>query len=205
MAPPQDTVSSHIPSSDSLMAAINSTPAETLRRYRYQCSLDVVALYTSVPVEEALTAIQTKLLLNVNIVPSPLQIEDVIQLLRTTFGLTYFHHEDKVYRQITGLPMGSAISGIVAILFMDTIERRALSLFARCPLFRRYVDDCYVLVENAGDAQELHRLFNSQHPTIKFELEECQHEGETTSLSLLDVTVAIDPSGETSFNFSSEG
>ena len=161
----------------------------------------MVALYTSVPVGEALAAVRTKLLQNESVVPSPLQVEDVIRLLRITFGLTYFHHEDKVYRQIMGLPMGSAVSGIVAILFMDTIERRALSLFARCPLFRRYVDGCYALVENTGDARELHHLFNSQHPAIKFELEECEHEeGEATSLSLLDLTVAIYPTGET-FNF----
>ena len=121
LSPLLEDVSSHIPSSDSLMATIDSTPVETLRRYRYQCSLDVVALYTSVPVEEALIAVQTKLLLNGGIVPSPLQIEDVVELLRTTFSLTYFHHEERVYRQIAGLPMGSAVSGIVAIIFMDTI------------------------------------------------------------------------------------
>ena len=97
--------------------------------------------------------------------------------------------------------MVSAFSGLVAIIFMDTIERRALALFARCPLFRRYVDDCYVLLENAEDAQELHELFNAQHPDIKFELEECDREDDATSLSLLDLTVAITPTGEASFNF----
>ena len=52
------------------------------------------------------------------------------------------------------------------------------------------MEDCYVLMENA---REPHELFSShdpvglvmlQHPAIKFELEKCEHEDESsTSLS----------------------
>ena len=48
-----------------------------------------------------------------------------------------------------------AVSGIVAIIFMEEIETRALATFARCPLFLRYVDDCYALVRSAEEAREL--------------------------------------------------
>ena len=81
---------------------------DTLSRCRYQCSLDVVALYTTVPIGEALTAVRAKLSLNSSAVPQPLQIRDVIQLLKTVFALTYFHHDGKVFRQVAGLPMWSA-------------------------------------------------------------------------------------------------
>jgi len=203
LSPLLKDVSSHVPSSDSLMEAISNVTPETLSRHRHQCSLDVVALYTSVPVVEALEAVRAKLSVNANLVPHPLQIEDLIRLLSASFKLTYFHHEGKIYRQIAGLPMGSAVSGIVAILFMDSIERRALNLFARCPFFKRYVDDCYVLLESAQDAQEIQQLFNSQHPAIKFELEECTQAEDATSttLSLLDLTVTINSTGEASYDF----
>ena len=65
-----------------------------------------------------------------------LQAEDVIRLLSAVFGLTYFHFEGQVYRQITGLPMGCAVSGIAAIIFMEAIETGALHQFARCPHYR---------------------------------------------------------------------
>ena len=64
------------------------------------------------------------------------------------------------------------------------------------------MEDCYVLMENA---REPHELFSShdpvglvtqmlQHPAIKFEREECEHEDESsTSLSLLNLTVTIIP------------
>ena len=55
------------------------------------------------------------------------------------FDLAYFHFEGNVYRQISGLPMDCAASGIVAILFLERVERRTLNQFARCPLFLRYV------------------------------------------------------------------
>ena len=205
LSPLLKDVSSHIlvPSSDSLMEAISDITTETLSRHRHQCSLDVVALYTSVPVAEALDAVRTKLSQNVSAVPHPLQIEDLIRLLSVSFRLTYFHHDGKVYRQIAGLPMGNAVSGIIAILFMDSIERRALNLFARCPFFKRYIDDCYVLLEHAQDARGLQQLLNSQHPAIKFELEECKQAEDSTSttLSLLDLTVTINSTGEASFDF----
>ena len=39
----------------------------------------------------------------------------------------YFSFRDQVFRQGEGLPMGSSILGILAILFMDKLENIALS------------------------------------------------------------------------------
>ena len=84
--------------------------------------------------------------------------------------------------------MGSSLSGFLAIIFLDTIERNTLRVFPHCPLFARYVDDCFGLVRNAEDAEELLALLNSQHPAIKFELEKPMNDH---SLSLLDFTVNL--------------
>ena len=200
LSPLLKEVPTHMPDSDHLMEAITSTAPQVRSQHRHQCSLDVESLYTSIPVSEALSAVQDKLR-DGRAIPTPLRTEDVIQLMKTVFELTYFHFEGKVYRQIAGLPMGCAVSGIVAILFMETIERRALAQFARCILFKRYVDDCYALVRNAEEARQLQACLNGQHPSIKFQLENCEPDQDATSLSLLDLTVRISASGETSFNF----
>ena len=97
--------------------------------------------------------------------------------------------------------MGCAVSGIVAIIFMEAIETRALAQFARCPLYLRYVYDCYALMKDADEARELQACLNGQHPSIRFDLEDCQQDQGATSLSLLDLTVHIDSSGEASFDF----
>ena len=205
LSPLLNSVPAHLPDSDHLMTAVLGTETSVRRQHQHQCSLDAEALYTSVPVDEALVVVRSKL--RSGVVPEPLQTEDVIQLLRTVFNLTFFHFEGQVYQQTAGLPMGCAVSGIVAIVFMEAIERRALAQFARCPLYRRYVDDCYALVRNADEAQELQACFNSQHPRLKFDLENCERDGvsNTTKLSLLDVTISINSEGVTSFDFYTKG
>jgi hypothetical protein len=201
LSPLLNTVPAHMPDSGHLMTLLTGAAPQVLQRHPYQVSLDVVSLYTSVPVEDALSVVRDKLQREEAATPDPLQTEDVVALLRTIFNLTYFTYEGRIYKQKAGLPMGCAVSGIVAILFLEGIEQRALAQFARCPLFLRYVDDCYALVKNGEEARELHTLFNSQHPSIKFELETCKQEGRTTSLSLLDLTVRVNEGGRASFDF----
>ena len=198
LSPMLSKIPTHMPNSEHLMAILNNAAPRILTRHQFQCSLDVEALYTSVPVNEALLAVRDKLGQDV---PAPLQQEDVIQLLHTVFGLTYFTNEGRIYRQVAGLPMGNAASGIVAIIFMEKIEKRALTLFARCPIFLRYVDDCYALVRSPEESRELQACLNEQHPAINFELEECTSSGGTTSLSLLDLNIRINDTGEVAFNF----
>ena len=199
LSPLLGSIPTHMPDSAYLMQALLRTTPQDRLQHQHQCSFDVEALYTSIPVEDALAAVQVKL--GSGTIPAPMQVEDVVQLLRTVFSLTYFHFDGRVYQQIAGLPMGCSVSGITAIIFMEKIETRALATFARCPLFLRFVDDCYALVRDADEASELRDRLNEQHPNIRFELEHCEQHHGTTSLSLLDLTVRIDSGGLVSFNF----
>lgn len=84
-----------------------------------------------------------------------------------------------------------AASRFVAILFMEWIEKKALTQFARCLIFLRYVDHCYAWVRSAEEAKELQDCLNAQHHTINFELEECTKRETTTILNVLDLIVNI--------------
>ena len=97
-----------------------------------------------------------------------------------------------LFKQITGLPMGCSLSGVMAILFMDTIEKAALRSFGNIGMFRRYIDDCFALVRNEDEAKQLLEFLNNQHPNIKFEIE-FPESGRT--LSLLDFTTTFNISG----------
>ena len=83
--------------------------------------------------------------------------------------------------------MGSSLSGILAILFMNTLETRALTSLGGVPLFKRYVDDCFLLANDIDQAQLLFQRLNEQHNNINFEIES-PHDN---TLCLLDFSVKI--------------
>lgn len=56
---------------------------------------------------------------------------------------------------------GSSISGILAILFMDKLERIALSSHRLFSPYERYVDDTYLQTTNEEKAGELHRTIKT--------------------------------------------
>ena len=76
----------------------------------------------------------------------------------------YFSFDNQVFRQKEGLPMGSNISGILAILKLETI---ALSSQLLISPYKRYVDDIYIQTTNEEMANQFHHIMNNQHPIYK--------------------------------------
>ena len=95
----------------------------------------------------------------------------------------YFTFEDRIFRQTEGLPVGSSISGILAILFMDQLESIALSSHRVISPYKRYVDDIYLQTTNEEKANEFHHTMNSLHPRLKFEIEKPAASPEGLSLT----------------------
>ena len=113
----------------------------------------------------------------------PLNIDDINDLLEVLMLNSFLQFEGTIFKQIQGLPMGCSLSGIMAILFMDTIEKRVLRSFGNIGIFRHYIDDCFALVRNEGEAKQLLDLLNAQHPNIRFEIE---YPESNKTLNLLD-------------------
>ena len=88
---------------------------------------DVTSLFTSVPIDPAFNVIKDLLekdeKLNDRIV---LLVQNIIELLGFCLHNTYFPFENKFYEQVEGVPMGSPVSPIVANLYMESFERKAL-------------------------------------------------------------------------------
>ena len=97
--------------------------------------------------------------------------EQICELLHVILKNTYFTFESKIFHQIKGLPMGSPLSGLMAILFMDNIERQASRNINTVQILWRYVDDCFLFTKNRATAMESHGNLNSQNPHINFEIE----------------------------------
>ena len=103
----------------------------------YPCSLVVVSLYTSIPIQEAIVNTVNKI---EHSSTHHLSNHDIAELLNVTLYNMFFTFEDRIFRQSKGLPMGSSISGILALLFMDKWERIALSSYRLISPHKRYED-----------------------------------------------------------------
>lgn len=113
----------------------------------------------------------------------------------------YFTFEDRTFRQTEGLSMGSIISGILAIPFVDKLE--SIALFSRRLIgpYKRYVDDTYLQTTKEGKADELHCTMNTVHPRLKFEIKKPTSSAKGLFLSLLDFKVTISQNGKSSLEF----
>ena len=99
----------------------------TLQMGECLTSYDVTSLFTSVPIDPALDIIKDLLekdeKLNDRTV---LLVQNILELLGFCLHNTYFSFQNKFYEQVEGLPMGSPVSPIVAKLYMECFERKAL-------------------------------------------------------------------------------
>ena len=190
-------VPAHLENSFTLINDINNLSNEQRKLHPYPFSLDVIALYTSIPPKEAINNV-LQFLHTKPETCKPLRPEHVSTLLECILDNTFFQFNGAIFRQISGLPMGNSISGLLAILFMGTLERNALASYNNFSIYRRYVDDICIVTTSKSEADKIFQLLNSQHPMIKFEIE---YPDTSNSLSLLDFQFNIDPDGAVTFNF----
>ena len=91
-------------------------------------SYDVSALFTSVPVDPALNIIKDLLEKDHTLKErTVLAVNDIILLLEFCLKNTHFSFEDQFYEQVEGAAMGSPVSAILANLYREYLEQKALS------------------------------------------------------------------------------
>ena len=101
---------------------ITLAPVECLSSY------DVSALFTSVPVDPALNIIKDLLEKDHTLKERNfMEVSDIILLLKFCLKNTYFSFQDQFYEQVEGAAMGSPVSPIVASLYMEYLEQKALN------------------------------------------------------------------------------
>ena len=75
------------------------------------------------------------------------------------------------YDQVNGVAMGSLLSSLIANLFMEEFEVKALSTAPSSCLWLRVFDDTLV-IHKAEHSTHLHQHNNSQDPNIQFTVEQ---------------------------------
>ena len=97
--------------------------------------------------------------------------------------------------RVEGAAMGSPVSPIVANLYMEYLEQKALSTAPHPPKFwGRYVDDTFVIHKEANKQGFLQHI-NSVDPAIRFTVEDNKEDG---SIPFLDTIVKPEADGSLS-------
>ena len=83
----------------------------------------------------------------------------------------YFFFDNSIFQQIDGVAMGSPLGPHLANIFMNFMEKKWLQ---DCPssfkpvLYRRYVDDTFLLFKSDSHSSQFLTFLNSKHANIKF-------------------------------------
>ena len=107
---------------------ITLVPGECLSSY------DVSALFTSVPIDPALNVIKDLLEKDPILKDRTVMgVNDIILFLEFCLKNTYFSCQGQFFEQVEGVAMGSLVSSIVAILYMEYFDQKALSTAPNLP------------------------------------------------------------------------
>ncbi|BHF63008.1 hypothetical protein SprV_0200599700 [Sparganum proliferum] len=136
-------------------------------------SFDVVALFSSIPHDLAIECVAQHLQEN----PIEIPTQHIIELLKIC------QFDNKFYQQVKGTPMGSPISGLLAELVLQRLEKEVFQALSP-KVWLRYVDDTFVVIKNC-EVERLHQRLNDAFPAIQFTREEAIGD----SLPFLDVKI----------------
>src|SRR5436190_15508000 len=164
---------SAVPKSDSFVAnsfeLVNKLNSKCLDDGYELASLDVVSLFTNVPLDIAVGAVGRRWHLIERVTTLP--YFEFITALRLVLNSTFFKFNGKIYKQLFGTPMGSPLSPILADLTLCDLEEKAkIRIPCHLPLYFRYVDDIFLAAPPALFDVILD-TFNSLHPRMKFTIE----------------------------------
>ena len=153
-------------------------------------SYDVRALFTYVPIQPALNIIKKLLKEDAGLQNrTTMSIKHIMDLLAFCLRSTYFTYQGKYYEQVEGAAHGLSHQPIVANLYMENFEVRALSTSPNPPLmWKRFVDDTFVAMKKAHKEEFLTHL-NSVDKNMQFTTEEPRPDG---SLPFLDILITTD-------------
>ena len=153
-------------------------------------SFDVESLFTNIPLKETID-LCVDLLFHDRSNIDGISKDYFHELLNICMSESLILFDGEFYKQIDGVAMGSPLGPTFANVFLCFYEKIWLE---KCPIefkpviYRRYVDDTFLLFRSIEQIEKFRSYLNCQHPNIKFtsEIEE------NNSISFLDIKITRD-------------
>jgi hypothetical protein len=125
-------------------------------------TFDVESLYTNIPIPDAIAAVEVAL--RGHCLRAPLSCA-----LHHVLHNNFMVFQDTLYKQISGIAMGTPLAPPLANIFMVQLERRAMASLTVKPLvYRRLIDDAFGIFCGDHDAfDRLRTVFSTMHPRIR--------------------------------------
>ncbi|EYC06051.1 hypothetical protein Y032_0078g1166 [Ancylostoma ceylanicum] len=132
LSPLLQFVGAHIVNVESFLASLSHCQIPSTA---YYASFDVTSLYTNVNNDSAVDAVISLYQQHQSQIQNMgFDANDIRVMLRATLNCNIFCFNERIYEQKRGLAMGNRIAPLLAIIFMDHIERIRL-LQNRCRIF----------------------------------------------------------------------
>ena len=163
---------SHLKNSGDLLNKLNDIDFKEKKL----ASFDVKALFTSVPVGDAIKAIKRAIQ---GAPPSSLPVPKThfLKLVELCLDFQTFSFSDEEFSQIHGLAMGSPLSPVAACLYMEVMETdHFLNIMGEDVTWHRYIDDVLIVAPNNTDLDEKLSKLNEVEDKIQFTIEK-EHQG----------------------------
>lgn len=167
--------------------------AITLKENDIMVSMDVVSMYTSIPVELVISTVMKRS--SIFYGKYGLKSKDLASILNFLLRkCSVFVFDNNIYRQNSGLPMGGGLSAICARIIMDEILEYFLTNAPFKPTFIRVFVDDSIFILNRSFAHWALDILNDFLPNkIKFTMEN----EENNSINFLNLTLHRTQNGVT--------
>ena len=137
----------------SKLKEINIEPSD------HMASLNVVSLFTRIPVSETIAYIKT-------LIPAytfPISLNTIGELLELSCKNILFSFNEKLFTQKDGMCIGSNLGPTMAAFAMHMVEKK----LSKMPKFyKRYVDDIFFITNNKAEADNPVSYTHLTLPTI---------------------------------------